>query len=227
MTDTNYDPLKRPQHSTAELKKLFTGDTRVLQRLKNENPQKYEEYRKQAEGLGIIAPRPVWADPNYRDKFNEPPLTAEQIELRAKVPLSEVDRYYSTPSAGNSDTLSRLATADPEKYKLIRAAAMEYGRIPKQEIPRVEVKAPEHETLFTVSDENCQRLGLAKGTKVPQEQFLKIAEIVYNVDEAKAKAEAQAAKDAAVDKSLESVGRIVEPTDAVELARAYSEKKAA
>ena len=210
MTDTNYDPLKRPQHSTAELKKLFTGDTKVLQKLQKENPELYGLYRKQAEERGIIAPRPVWADPNYRDRFNEPPLTPEQIELRAKVPVSEVDRYYSTPSAGATDTLSRLATADPEKYRLLRAAAMEYGRIPKQPMPRAEVKAPERETMFTVSDENCQRLGLAKGTQVPQEQFLKIAEIVYNVDEAKAKADAQAARDAAVDESLKAVGHIRE-----------------
>lgn len=210
MSDTNYDPLKRPAHSTAELKKLFTGDTRVLNRLQKENPELYGLYRKQAEERGIIAPRPVWADPSYRDRFNEPPLTPEQIELRAKVPLAEVDRYYSTASAGATDTLSRLATADPEKYRLIRAAAMEWGRIPKQETPRVEVKAPERETMFTVSDENCQRLGLAKGTQVPQEQFLKIAEIVFNVDEAKKAADAQAAKDAATDASLAMVGRIVE-----------------
>jgi hypothetical protein len=212
MTDSNsYDPLKRPSHSTAELKKLFTGDSRVLQRLRTENPDLYGLYRRQAEERGIIAPRPEWANPNYRDRYNEPPLTAEQIELRAKVPLSEVDRYYSTPSVGAADTLTRLATAEPEKYKLIRAAAMEYGRIPKQELPRVtEAKTPARETMFTVSDENCQRLGLAKGTQVPQEQFLKIAEIIYNVDEAKALADAQAAKDAATDASLAKVGHIVE-----------------
>ncbi len=211
MSETNYDPLKRPSHSASELKRLFTGDGRALQRLKTENPDLYGLYRKQAEALGIVAPRPVWADPDYRRRFDEPPLTAEQIELRAKVPLSEVDRYYSTPSAGDSDTLSRLASENPEKYRLVRAAAQEYGRIPKQTMPREpEAKPVQHETMFTVSDEYCQRLGLAKGTQVGQEQFLKIAEIVYKVDEAKAIADAQAAKDRAVDESLATVGQIVE-----------------
>ena len=59
MTDSNsYDPLKRQAHSASELKRLFTGDGRALQRLKNENPDLYGLYRKQAEALGIVAPRP-------------------------------------------------------------------------------------------------------------------------------------------------------------------------
>lgn len=192
--------------------------------MKNESPQKYEEYRKQAEERGIIAPRPVWADPNYRDRFNEPPLTAEQIELRAKVPLSEVDRYYATPSAGATDTLSRLATADPEKYKLIRAAAMEYGRIPKQETPRVpEPKAPEQPQMLTLSNELCDRMGFPRGKSVTQKQFLDINAIVFDIDEKKRLAAARAARDAAVDASLATVGRIVETPEqktaaAVELA---------
>ena len=123
----------------------------------------------------------------------------------------EARSYYTNQSSGNHNNLSRLATADPERYRLVKSAAIAWGIIPEQPLPREpEQKPVQHETLFTVSDENCLRLGLAKGTQVGQEQFLKIAEIVYNVDEAKAKAAAQNAKDAAVDESLASVGHIVE-----------------
>jgi hypothetical protein len=212
MTDTNsYDPLKKPAHSKTELAKLFTGDGRALQRLRKENPDLYVLYRKQAEALGIVAPRPVWADPNYRDRFADKPMSEETIRLRATVSEAEVRGYYTSQSNGNKNNLSRLATTDPERYRLVKSAAIAWGIIPEQAMPREpEPKPVQHETMFTVSDENCQRLGLAKGTQVGQAQFLKIAEIVYKVDEAKAKAAAQDAKDRAVDASLATVGHIVE-----------------
>jgi hypothetical protein len=71
-------------------------------------------------------------------------------------------------------------------------------------------KPVERETILTVPEDHCRRLGLAVGTKVGQEQIFKILEIITKVDEAKATTDAQKARDAAVDASVSTFGHVRE-----------------
>jgi hypothetical protein len=159
MSDSeDYDPLKRTSHSTAELKKLLLDGPR-LQRTKTENPGLYETYRKQFVEHGLIADRPVWADPNYRDRFDEKPLSEDAIKLRATISESEVRSYYTHKSdSQESKDLNKLAMENPERYRMVREAAMEYGLVPRQAIPRQpDPKPASTTTTLTLPNDVCDR----------------------------------------------------------------------
>jgi hypothetical protein len=212
MTDEKYDPLqKKIGRSKAELEKLFTGDSRILNRLKNENPELFESYRAEAVEHGLLAPRPEWANPNYRDRYKETPLTEDEIRSRASVSREECLSYYAANSDGNHNNLSKLAKENPERYKIVREASIAHGIIAKPQ-PKPYVaeprSTPENRTILTLSDEQCDRIGVKHGHQVDEKQYLAVVGIIHEIDTAKAQAESEARREAAIDSSVATYGHL-------------------
>jgi len=221
------------KHSKTECKEFMFSREYNLLKLKTDPASKAlaEEWRGDFVAHGLIAAPPVWADPNYRDRFKEPVLTPEQIRIRALVSEAKVRALYVNPTVGSKENLSTLAAdTTPEgklKFQQIQEAAQEYGYVVKRQAPREpEPKPVQRETMLTLSPEQCQRIGLKPGTQVDDKQYLAIVTTIHEVDEQVAKQAAQKARDAAVDASLESVGSIRETTgaDAAIVARGLQTK---
>jgi len=154
---------------------------RMAQELFKKNPAEYARRRSEAERDGLLAPRPVWADPDYRKRFDPPQLSEETIRLRATVPLAEVQSYYSGTSAGSAKNLSTLAKEDPEHYRLIKSAAIAWEVIPAQPIPTA--PEPEPVSQFTVvPDEDCDKAGLPHGYQTTATGLETIRRVIAEVE---------------------------------------------
>jgi len=215
MSDSNYIP----KHSKAECEQFLVHPEHNHLKLKAEtDPESKrlaEEWRKEFVAHGLIAAPPVWADVNYRDRYKDKPLTPEQIRIRALVSETDVRALYVNPTAGSKENLSTLAAdTSPEgkqKYQRILDAAQEYGYIAKRPTPREpEPKPVQRETMLTLSDEQCDRIGLKRGTQVDDKQYLAIVTTINQVDEERAKQAAQKARDAAIDASVSTFGHVRE-----------------
>ncbi|HXC47337.1 MAG TPA: hypothetical protein VNU20_03535 [Candidatus Sulfotelmatobacter sp.] len=192
------------------------ADARLAQELYNTDKPEYYRRRAQVEKDGLVAPRPVWADPDYRKRFDPPQLSEETIRLRATVPLAEVQSYYCGTSAGATNNLSRLATEDPEKYRLIKSAAIAWEIIPAQPMPTAPEPRPVSQ-FVTVSDADCDAAGLPRNYQTTASGLETIHRVIKEVAEAKSTAEQVAAttaeklaRDAAVDESVAQFGRLLE-----------------
>jgi len=152
---------------------------------------------------------------NYRDRYKDKPLTPEQIRIRALVSEADVRALYVNPTAGSKENLSTLAAdTSPEgkqKYQQILDAAQEYGYVAKRQTPREpEPKPVQRETMLTLPEETCDRIGVKRGTQVDDKQYLTIVTTINQVDEERAKQAAQAEKDAAIDASVSTFGHVRE-----------------
>ena len=185
------------------------------------DPAKYERMKKQAikdKLIPDIAASQPWTDKDYRRRFDEKPLSEEQIRIRALVSEAEVRALYVNPTVGSKENLSTLAAdASPEgkeKFRRIQDAAQEYGFVAKRQTPREpEPKPVQRETLLTLPNETCDRIGLKRGSQVDEKQYLAIVSTIHQVDEERAKAKAQAERDAANDESVKSFGHVRETAE--------------
>jgi hypothetical protein len=212
---TKFNAFPEREWTASQVAKYFGrhADSMKASELYKQDKPAYDRMRALAVSDGLVAAKPEWSSPSIRDRWNPKPLTEEQIRLRATVSEAEVRGYYTSQSDGNHNNLSRLATADPDRYRLVKSAAIAWNIIPEQPMPRVpEPRAPEHSTMLTLSDEHCDRIGEKRGLQVDEEQYLRIVTTINEVDEQRAKAAAQAAKDAVNDSSVATFGRVVRET---------------
>jgi len=200
--------------------KLFGkhANGRMAQELFKNNPAEYARRRAEAERDGLLAPRPVWADPNYRDRFNPKQHSEETLRHLADAALcADAVKYYgSGASTGGTDTVSKLAAEQPDYYRKVRACAVAKGFIedrPAQPTPEVKPASQ----WIVVPDEECDACGLPRGYRTTQSGLEMVKRVIKETAEAKAQAERDAqvaaerlARDAAIDASLSTVGAIRE-----------------
>jgi hypothetical protein len=197
--------------------KLFgkNPDSKGASDLMKESPSEYRRLKEIALGRGLIV-RQVYQDPDYRKRFDPKQLTEEQLRLRATISLAEVQSYYCGTSAGATNNLSRLATEDPEKYRLIKSAAIAWEVIPPQAMPTAPEPKPVSQ-FVTVPDADCDKVGLAHGYKTSASGLETIHRVIAEVEAKRVEAEKLAAttaeklaRDAAVDESVAQFGRMLE-----------------
>ncbi len=208
--------VKPPEDSSAAFGRHANG--RMAQELFKNNPAEYARRRAEAERDGLLAPRPVWQDPDYRKRFDPVQKSEETLRLLADAPLcADAVKYYgSGASTGGTDTVSRLATEQPDYYKRVRACAIAKGFI--EDRPAQPTPEPKPTSQWvTVPDDECDAAGLPRGYKTNQSGLELVKRIIKETAEAKAQAERDAqvaaerlARDAAVDASLSTVGAIRE-----------------
>jgi hypothetical protein len=211
--------------------KLFGkhADARMAQELFKNNRPEYNRRRAEAERDGLLAPKPVWADPDYRKRFDPVQKSEADLRLLADAPLvADAMKYYgSGPSSGGTDTLSRLAQENPERYKQVRACAIAKNLIedrPAQPMP--EVKPASQWTV--VPDADCDACGLPRGYRTNQSGLETIRRVVQEVAAVKATADAQAKAQAERDhKTDESVATFGSLRETDELRRWKADQRAA
>jgi hypothetical protein len=191
---------------------------KLAQELFKDNRPEYERRRLLAEQDGLISPRPVWADVNYRKRFDPPQPSEETLRLLADAELSaDAVKYYGGgPSNGSKDTVSKLAQENPEHYKRVRACAIAKGFIEDRPAQPVPEPKPQSQ-FFRLSDEVADQAGLPHGHMCNADGFEKVLKVIEEVRDQKRKAEELAAKttaqlerDAAVDKSVAKFGRLLD-----------------
>jgi hypothetical protein len=200
--------------------KLFgkNADARLATELYNTDKPDYYRRRAQVEKDGLLAPKPVWTDPDYRKRFDPKQFTEDELNILAQIPEDVTTHYYRSPSSGGSDTLGNLA-ANPDKqdyYNKVRAAAMLRGLIPSAPIaPQPEPKPAS--PFVTVPDADCDRAGLPHGYKTTSAGLETVKRVIADVEAKRADAERLAAttaeklaRDAAVDESVAQFGRLLE-----------------
>jgi hypothetical protein len=189
---------------------------------------KYSRMKRQAVLDKLIAPPPVWADPDYRKRFDPVQLPEETLRLLADAKLCEdaVTYYGGGQSSGGTDTVSKLATERPDYYKRVRACAIAKGFI--EDRPAQPAPKPKPVNEFTVvPDEVCDAAGLPHGYQTTASGLASIQRIIKEVAEVKATADAQAKRDAANDSSVATFGHVREtPADAPALIAAGMQKYA-
>jgi hypothetical protein len=190
------------------------ADGRMANELFKTNRPEYDRRRGEAERDGLLAPKPEWARTDYRKKFEPKQFTESELQILAQVPESETNRYYRSPSNGATDTLAKLASEQPEHYAKVRAAAVLRSLVPaSQGITQPEPRPTNN--FFRLSDEITKEAGLPIGFETNDAGFATVLKVIADRREQKrieeertVKAEAQKAKDAAVDESLATVGHI-------------------
>jgi hypothetical protein len=208
MSDTNYDPLKRPQHSTAELRKLLLSPQ--WQRLSTENPELFKTYKKEMVEHGLLAPPKVWQDPDYRKRFDDKPLSEAEMVARSRHSEQETRDFFSA-SNGATTNASTTARDNPELYREMQLCGRSYGILPPAAPAHVPpVKQQPVDQSFVLDSNICKEANLPNGFRCESvEQFGVILKNIHDAKEAKAKAAVeQAAKDAANDASVSSFGHV-------------------
>jgi hypothetical protein len=192
------------------------ADGRMAQELFKTDRPEYERRRSQAERDGLLAAKPVWANPDYRKRFDPPQLSEEAIRLRATVPLAEVQSYYCGTSAGSAKNLSRLATEDPERYRLIKSAAIAWEVIPSQAMPTAPEPKPVN-PFATVPDDLCDKAGLPHGYQTTASGLETVHRVIAEVEGKRAEAQRLATvtaekteRDARIDASVAEFGRLLD-----------------
>src|ERR1700687_3932376 len=193
--------------------KLFGrhANGRMAQELYKNNRPEYERRRAEAERDGLLAPKPVWADPDYRRRFDPVQKSEETLRLLADEALcADAQKYYgSGASTGGTDTVSKLATEQPDYYRKVRACAVAKGFI--EDRPTQPAPKPKPVNDFTVvPDDVCLAAGLPLGYKTTASGLETIQRGIKEAAEVKPTADAQAKRDAAIDESLSTVGAIRE-----------------
>jgi len=190
-------------------------DSKGASELMKRSPAEYHRIKEIALAQGLIV-RQVYQDPDYRKRFDPPQLSEETIQLRATVPLAEVESYYCGTSAGSAKNLSRLATEDPEKYRLIKSAAIAWEIIPPQVMPTTPEPKPVSQ-FVTVPDEDCDKVGLARGFKTTADGLQTIQRVIKEVEAKRVEAEKLAAtsaekqaREARIDASVAEFGRLLD-----------------
>ena len=189
------------------------SNSKAAHDLMKSNPTEYKRLKEVALVDGRLA-RSEHLDPNYRRRFDPVQFSAEELKILGQVSEAETRRYYCNPSAGDADTLTRLATEDPARYKLVRQSAVLRGLVPASQTPAAPEPSPVN-PFFTLSDEVCAQAGLPKGYQCDQRGFGQVVLAIADRQEKKREAEilaaktaAQLAKDKAVDESIAEYGRI-------------------
>jgi hypothetical protein len=194
------------------------ADGRLAMQLFNTNPTEYARRRQEAERDGLLAPKPEWANPDYRKKFDPVQKSEADLRLLADAALcADAMKYYgSGPTTGGTDTLSRLAQENPERYKQVRACAIAKNLIedrPAQPTPEVKPASQ----WIVVPDADCDKAGLPHGYQTTASGLATIHRVIKEVADKKAEAERLAAtsaeklaRDAAVDESVAQFGRMLE-----------------
>jgi hypothetical protein len=173
-----FDPIadKRNQKYTREeLTSFFKGSAAVAQRLKKENPAKYQELRRSAEEMGIVGPSLIGTPaPNVPYKPPTRSYSADELKLRGDFTESYCRELFAS---GNSSAAKALFEADPERYQDAKDASISFGILPPRSTPRP--PAPpvvEPEPLHRISNELALESGLPPGTSVPWPQFEQLIE---------------------------------------------------
>jgi hypothetical protein len=190
-------------------------DSKGASELMKRSPSEYRRIKEIALAQGLIV-RQVYQDPDYRKRFDPVQLSEEALRLRATVPLAEVQSYYCGTSAGAAKNLSTLAKEDPERYRLIKSAAIAWEVIPPQAMPTAPEPKPVSE-FVTVPDTDCDAVGLAHGYQTNANGLKTIQRVIKEVADKKMAEEKLAsttaekiARDAAVDESVAQFGRLLQ-----------------
>jgi len=201
-------------------------DSRGATALMKSNPDEYHRIKEIAIAEGLRA-RSEHLNPNVRDRWNPKQFTESELQILGQVSEVETKKYYCNPSAGDSDTLTRLATEQPERYKLVRQSAVLRGLVPATQTPTAPTPKPTS-SFFRLSDELADRAGLPHGYQCNADGLATVLKVIEDRKEQKIAAEALAAKtlaqqarDKAADDSAEEFGRLLE------INRALAAKQAA
>src|SRR6266478_3116493 len=106
-----FDPIaaKRNQKYTREeLTDFFKGSGTVAQRLRKENPAKYEELHAEAEKMNILGPSLIKAPaPNTPYKPPTRTYTAEELVARGQYSEAEIRAFFNSKEANDVFTSDR------------------------------------------------------------------------------------------------------------------------
>jgi hypothetical protein len=190
-------------------------DSKGATELMKRSPSEYRRIKEIALAQGLIV-RQVYQDPDYRRRFDPVQLSEETIRLRATVPLAEVQSYYCGTSAGTAKNLGRLATEDPEKYRLIKSAAIAWEVIPPQAMPTAPEPKPVSQ-FVTVSDADCDKAGLPHGYQTNASGLETIHRVIAEVEAKRIEAQRlttvsaeKLESDARIDASVAEFGRLLD-----------------
>lgn len=174
-----FNPFEKPEYSPAQVARFFgkSANGAEANKLFRENKPLYDSLRKQAVALGLVAARPVYADPDYRRRFEPRQFTAEELRVRNLYSEAEV-RAFFTGSGGGKDNPAELMKADPQKYADMRTAATSYNVLDAV-VPKPEKIAPTRSAdRFPLSESYAKSFGLEPGTPVTEGEFLSMVRVL-------------------------------------------------
>jgi hypothetical protein len=189
-----FDPIeaKRNQKYTREeLTDFFKGSGTVAQRLRKENPAKYEELHAEAEKMNILGPSLIKpAAPNV--PYRPPTRTYTPQELAARGRFTE-DYCRQMFASGDARAARELHETNREAYEDVKDSAIAFGILPPRLTPRpapAPVAVPEYK--HQISNELADESGLPRGTTLPWAQVEQLVQ--QKVDRDRQAQEAVAAK---------------------------------
>jgi hypothetical protein len=167
-----FDPIadKRNQKYTREeLTSFFKGSAAVAQRLKKENPAKYQELRRSAEQMGIVGPSLI-GTPAPNTPYRQPAktYTPEELKLRGEFTETYCRELFAS---GDAKAARELHETNREGYENAKDAAISFGILPARTTPRPQpapVAAPE--PLHRISPELADESGLPRDVLLPWAQ---------------------------------------------------------
>ncbi len=186
----SFDPIqdrRNQKYTRQELTEFFKGSGAVAQRLKRENPPKYEELRRSAEEMGIVGPSLIGTPaPNVSYKPPTRSYSAEELVARGQYSEAAIRAYF------NSKESSDEFHSDRNEYERKREAGVSYGLFTAREVPYIPTKTPAPEWTMRISDELAAESNLPVGTVVNSQQLEQLCQL--KVERARQAQEAVAAK---------------------------------
>src|SRR5882724_8351734 len=164
-----FDPIeakRNARYTREELTEFFKGNGTVAQRLRKENPAKYEELHAEAEKMNILGPSLIKTPaPNTPYKPPARSHTPSELASHGQYSEAEIRAYF------NSKKSSDEFHSDRNEYERKREAGVSYGLFQKREVPYVPTKPPAPEWTMRISDELAGESNLPIGTVVNSEQL--------------------------------------------------------
>ncbi len=198
----SFDPIeakRNARYTREELTEFFKGNGTVAQRLRKENPAKYQELHAEAEKMNILGPSLIKAPaPNTPYKPPTRSYSADELVARGQFTESYCRELFAS---GDSKAAKALFEADPERYQDAKDASISFGILPPRSTPRpapAPVSAPEF--TMRISDELAAESNLPVGTVVNSQQLEQLCQ--QKVDRARkvqADADAKIAQDRATE----------------------------